>query len=125
MKRISCLLALACATLGSPAVADELAPALTYTDVAPYTDVGSAREAPRHWKGDLSRTEVIAALREARAGGTVAMGEAIGYPYLMKYAAGTPSAAMLGGPASEGPAPAGVTIDGYRFVGGEAGYIRR
>lgn len=99
-----------------------------YTDVAPYTDrVPAARSSagsPSYWKGQLSRAEVMAATREAQREGMIAAGDALDYPLLMKAApnvqlAQTQPAAtqVMGGPSSD------VNSDGYRFVGGEAGWI--
>jgi hypothetical protein len=99
-----------------------------YTDVAPYTDrVPAARSsagAPSYWKGQLSRADVIAATRDAQREGMIAVGDALDYPFLMKVAPNMqlaqpqpPSAQVMGGPSSD------VSSDGYRFVGGEAGWI--
>lgn len=100
---------------------------LSYTDVAPYTDVASTGTAgaPWYWKGQLTRAEVQAVMQQARMEGSIASGDAIGYPYLTKtssslaQAAPAPSSAQaLGGPPADD-----LTTDGYRFVGGEAGYV--
>lgn len=104
---------------------------LSYTDVAPYTDIRvtpSARGgggAPPTWKGQLSRADVVAAMRQARSEGTIAVGDALNYPaYPMKV---EPPAAQAGpsaaGQVMGGPPDDGVTSDGYKFVGGEAGWI--
>lgn len=100
---------------------------LSHSDLAPYTDIVMVRTsagAPSYWKGSLSRADVLAAMQAARASHTIAEGDALGYPYPAPVAleAGAPPAAMsrvLGGPSSADP----LTIDGYRFVGGEAGYV--
>lgn len=100
---------------------------LSYTDAAPYTDIAvPARTSAGTplWKGQLTRSEVQAAMRQARTEGTIAMGEAIDYPYPAKASASSALAAagqapvqVLGGPPGDG-----LTVDGYRFVGGEIGY---
>jgi hypothetical protein len=106
---------------------------LAHTDVAPYTDIVLAvapDQAPRLWKASLSREEVQAALRDARREGTVAAGEAINYPVVMKPAPppvvvlDTPEATTMGAAPEIVPVVLhdGITLDGYRFVGGEAGY---
>lgn len=127
------ILALAITAATTCALADgaSTTSSLSYTDMAPYTDVvpSGARTAAgtrNVWKGTLSREEVSAALREARSSGTVPVGDAVGYPYPMKVAPATAAAPgatptetqVLGGPPDDG-----LTSDGYRFVGGEAGYI--
>ena len=98
----------------------------SYTDVAPYTDLGGRVPIGemREWKGQLSRAEVTDALLQARSAGTIAVGDAVGYPQVMKVSPPTVQTAqpraptqVLGGPSQE------VSGDGYRFVGGEAGYI--
>jgi hypothetical protein len=65
---------------------------------------------------------VQAAMQQARIDGTIVTGDASGYPYAMKTSGAQASTASssrtLGGPAGDG-----LTIDGYRFVGGEAGYV--
>lgn len=134
MKSRISLLAFALAAASTAALADEAStPKLAYTDLAPYTDVGSpavrgSAAAQRIWKGNLSRADVIAAMREARANGTIAVGDAVGYPYPLKAAPATAEAAPAAAPPDRkvmgaSPADADVTLDGYRFVGGEAGYI--
>lgn len=118
--------ALTVAAAAGAAFAQANAP--TYTDVAPYTDiVPSARSsagAPSYWKGQLSRAEVIDALRQAQRDGMVTVGDAVDYPVLIKVPTiaqseqSQPSdAQVMGGP------PLDLTGDGYRFVGGEAGWI--
>jgi hypothetical protein len=131
--RIS-VLAVAIAAVGSGAFAqDEPTALISYTDAAPYSDLGpsgphgTVAAAKSYWKGHLSRAEVIAALHEARINGTIPVGEAIGYPYPFKSARVVTEAlptdpvtvvTILGaGPDSD------LTHDGYRFVGGEAGYV--
>jgi hypothetical protein len=100
----------------------------SYTDVAPYTDIGTTGVgggAPSQWKGQLSRAEVLDSLRQARSEGTTPVGDAIDYPDLMKKAPLSaraeqpkrPQTQVLGGPRDD------VSGDGYRFVGGEAGFI--
>lgn len=101
----------------------------SYTDVAPYTDiVPTARAsggAPGQWMGQLSRADVKSATRQAQREGTIAVGDAVGYPYPMKGTPDTQSAQsrqtapaqVMGGP------PSDLSSDGYRFVGGEAGWI--
>lgn len=104
---------------------------LSHSDVAPYTDIAvSARgsaAAPAHWKGQLSRADVVAVLRQARSDGTIAVGDALGYPTLMKatplaaqaIAPTAPAGQVMGGPPDDDR-----TGDGYRFVGGEAGWVQ-
>lgn len=100
---------------------------LSYTDAAPYTDIAvptrTSGGAPL-WKGQLTRSEVQAAMRQARTEGTIATGEAMDYPYAAKTpassalaTAGQAPVQVLGGPPGDG-----LTVDGYRFVGGEIGY---
>ena len=102
---------------------------LSYTDTVPYTDLAvparSAAGAPSHWKGQLTRDQVIAATHQARIEGSIATGDAIGYPYLMKTSSpGAPALAQQStGQSLGGPPGDGLTSDGYRFVGGEAGYV--
>lgn len=137
MNKHTTLLAVVLAAASTAAGADGTAQgagfaAFAHTDVAPYTDLVQAdgrgtAAAASQWKSNLSREDVLAALRAARAEGTIPVGEAIGYPYPMKASPATAEAMartdndarVLGGPPSSG-----VTIDGYRFVGGEAGYVR-
>jgi len=106
---------------------------MAHTDVAPYTDIVPAMEpdnTPHLWKASLSREEVQVALRDAQREGTVAAGGANNYPVLLKHAPApvvvldTPEATTMGA-APALPTVAlhdGITLDGYRFVGGEAGY---
>jgi hypothetical protein len=125
------LLVLSLAAASGYAIAD---PAFTgevrYTDAAPYSDLVPQRSAsgtPQFWKGQLSRSDVLAALQAARADMVLASGEAIDYPLRSGPA---PTTAMVirsrGADATVmgGPPARTVTIDGYRFVGGEAGYER-
>jgi hypothetical protein len=123
--RIVTLAAALCVT-ATGALAQQ-ADALAYTDQAPYTDI--ARTAPHAWKGARSRADVLAELQQARASGTIPVGEAMDYPSTMKFTpvAGrtmartdrAPQLTVLGGPPDRS-----LTIDGYQFVGGEAGYVQ-
>jgi hypothetical protein len=134
MNKHITLLAFALATASTAAVANGAAQgaasaSFAHTDLAPYTDVGQsggAGAASNQWKGNLSRADVLAALQEARAAGTIPVGEAIGYPYPVKFSPATVEAMPRATDDSRvlgGPPQSGVTSDGYRFVGGEAGYI--
>jgi hypothetical protein len=136
MNKHITLLAFAFATASTAAGANGMAQdaattSFAHTDLAPYTDIGpsgsgGAGAASHQWKGDLSRADVLAALRAARAEGTIPVGEAIGYPYPMKSSVTTAEAMPRmadDGRILGGPPQTGVTTDGYRFVGGEAGYI--
>ena len=103
--------------------------ALNYTDTVPYTDLAvparSAAGAPSYWKSQLTRDEVIAATQQARIEGSIATGDAIGYPYLMKASSTGAVAGAQQSPSQTlgGPPGDGLSTDGYRFVGGEAGYV--
>jgi hypothetical protein len=136
MNKHITLLAFAFATASTAAGANGMAQdaasaSFAHTDLAPYTDIGlsdgrGGAPASNQWKGDLSRADVLAALRAARAEGTIPVGEAIDYPYPMKSSMATAEAmprTMDDGRILGGPPQTGVTSDGYRFVGGEAGYI--
>ncbi len=96
-----------------------------YADLAPQTDLTAYSGVAGTWKGTLSRAEVVAAMRGALAAGTVPVGDAIDYPLTTGkttlFAAGeaVPDTTVLGAAPVDGR-----TIDGYRFVGGEAGYVR-
>ncbi|MET0542810.1 MAG: DUF4148 domain-containing protein [Variovorax sp.] len=112
------LLALAITAATVPAVAQT-----AYTDVAPFTDTSVS--AGSTWKGTLSRTDVLNALNEARSAGTLPVSHEIAdYPASIKF---TPAPAMAAAPRTAvlgGAGSASVTLDGYRFVGGEAGYVQ-
>lgn len=102
---------------------------LSYTDAAPYTDIAvpartSAAGAPIFWQGQLTRSDVQAAMRQARTEGTIATGEAMDYPYPAKASAASALAAARQAPVQVlgGPPGDGLTVDGYRFAGGEIGY---
>jgi hypothetical protein len=75
-------------------------------------------------KGNLSRADVIAEIQQARRDGTLLpAGEAIGYPFQLKVGpAGATTAQIPESTVMGGPQRSGVSLDGYRFVGGEAGY---
>jgi hypothetical protein len=80
---------------------------------------------PGQWKG-LTRAEVISEIQQARRDGTLLpAGEALDYPFAMKVrpaaamSAQTPESTVMGAPRQDG-----TTLDGYRFIGGEAGYER-
>jgi hypothetical protein len=97
-----------------------------YADLAPQTDLNTYSGAKGTWKGTLTRAEVVAAMRGALAAGTVPVGDAIDYPLTAGKTTG-PAGAGDAAPDTSvlGAAPRdGLTIDGYRFVGGEAGYVR-
>ena len=85
--------------------------ALNYTDTVPYTDIAvparSTACAPSYWKGQLTRDEVIAATQQARMEGSIATGDAVGYPYLMKTSS---PGAVAGAQPSPGPADAGFPL---------------
>ena len=124
MKTLTMLAALTAIAAGGAYA--QTAP-LAYTDAAPYTDIAvpvrTGAGAPGYWKGQLTRADVEAAMQQARIEGTIATGDAIGYPFPMKVSTAQASAQpspseTLGGPPSDG-----LTVDGYRFVGGEAGYV--
>jgi hypothetical protein len=123
-------IALSLAALGGQALADS-APTgqVRYTDAAPYSDLQPQRSAsgtPQLWKGDLSRSEVLGALQAARSE-TLAVGDAIDYPLRVGH---MPTTSMLirsrgaDPTVMGGPPTSNTTIDGYRFVGGEAGYVK-
>ena len=121
MTRRNILLATLVAASSFAAFADKVyIDSGAYTDLAPATDLAVYPGVAGTWKGTLSRAEVVAAMREAIATGVVARGDAVNYPFAAaKVAAGEPDTRVL----SAAPAD-DLTIDGYRFVGGEAGYVR-
>ena len=125
MKSLNALLAALTAIAAGGACA-QAAP-LAYTDAAPYTDIAvpvvSSTGAPSYWKGQLTRAEVQAAMQQARIDGTIATGDAIGYPFATKASTAQASAQPASGVTLGGPPGDGLTADGYRFVGGEAGYV--
>ena len=125
MKSLNALLAALTAIAAGGACAQTAT--LAYTDAAPYTDtvvpVASSTGAPSYWKGQLSRAEVQAAMQQARTDGTTATGDAIGYPYAMKTSSAQASVQSSSSGTLGGPPGDGLTADGYRFVGGEAGYV--
>lgn len=127
MKRRNILLGVLIAGCSFPAFADKAyVDSGGYADLAPQTDLSAYSGAPSSWKGTLTREEVAATLREALAARTLPVGDALDYPLAgMKT---PPSAAALGAMPDTrllGAAPSnGLTIDGYRFIGGEAGYVR-
>jgi hypothetical protein len=121
---LACTLALAgtCAWAESPlgtGLTSELAPAAAFSPSSTQVMGGP----PGAWKG-LTREEVATELSEARRNGNlIPAGEAIGYPYALKGAAvGAMPTQMPEGKVMGGPPTGSVTTDGYRFVGGEAGY---
>ena len=131
MRQHHALLALVLAGASLPAVADTALPdpAVSYTDVVPYTDLAGRGATP--WKGSLTRAEVTAAFIDARAKGLLASGEAGDDPLAMQIAAErsptfqrpTFKRSTLPVPQAMGAAAADpVSGDGLRFVGGEAGY---
>jgi hypothetical protein len=131
MKTRTSLLALTLITAGTCAMAEgPLGSSFSSTDAATSADVAQhdtrvMGSGPAKWSGKVSRADVIADMLEARRTGMLPAGEAIGYPYPYKtsqpLAAGvspqTGTTEVLGGPPRDGINP-----DGYRFVGGEAGY---
>jgi hypothetical protein len=131
MKTRTSLLALTLIATGTCALAEgPLDSSFSYTGVTPSTEVASHDTrvmggAPTQWSGKLSRADVIAEMLEARRTGMLPAGEAIGYPYPYKFAPTQAAATspqesatqVLGGPPRDG-----ITLDGYRFIGGEAGY---
>lgn len=127
MTRRTILLGVLIAGCSFPAFADKAyVDSAGYADLAPQTDLSLYSGAPRGWKGTLTREEVAAALRDALAARTLPVGDALDYPLAgMKT---PPTAAALGAMPDTtvlGASPGGgLTIDGYRFVGGEAGYVR-
>jgi hypothetical protein len=132
MKTRTSLLALTLTAVGTCALAESpLDSSWSSTGAAPSTfaashDTTVMGGAPARSAG-LSRADVIADVHEARrAGMLLPAGEAIGYPFPMKSAPPVTAAApqesgtqVLGGPPRDG-----ITLDGYRFIGGEAGYQR-
>ena len=119
MSKPISILALTVATAAGAAFAQANAP--TCSTVAPYTDIAGA---PSQWKGELSRAEVMDALRQAQRDGMIAVGDAVDYPSLLKVTPLAQSAQAQPAPSQVmGGPPSGVTGDGYRFVGGEAGWI--
>jgi hypothetical protein len=120
------VLAVLAAACSSSALADKAyIDSGAYADLAPYTDLSPYSSVTGTWKGTLSRAEVNAALRAALAAATVPVGDAIDYPLASRKTAGTNSAAEAAPDVKVmGAAPGnGLSIDGYRFTGGEAGYV--
>jgi hypothetical protein len=131
MKTRTSLLALTLITAGTCALAEgPLGPSFSSTDAGSWApqDTRVMGGPPVQSSAKLTRADVTAAIHEARRNGTLLpAGEAIGYPYPYKFAPATAaamspqeSATVLGGPRRDG-----TTLDGYRFVGGEAGYVRQ
>src|SRR5688500_5311914 len=133
MKTRTSLLALTLSALGTCALAEgPLDSSFSNTGAVAATGVASHDTLvmggpPAQWRG-LSRAEVIEGIHEARRQGSMLpAGEAMDYPYSYKSSpplagAASPRTApteVLGGPPRDG-----VTFDGYRFIGGEAGYER-
>lgn len=125
INRIS-LVAIALAAASTAAVAQTgRTSSLSYTDVAPYTDLvaptpRASVEVGRDWKGNMPSTAASAPAEEAPIAGVIPVAE---QPYPVKD---TPLAGVSGTPATSimaGPPNDGLTFDGYRFVGGEAGYV--
>ena len=130
MSMRATLLVLSLAALSGPALADEASSGvLRYTDVAPYSDVKPQRSAagtPQYWKGNLSRSDVIGALQAARSE-TRGVGDAVDYPLTVGHVPTTSMVIRSRGAdptVMGGPPTSNLTIDGYRFVGGEAGYVK-
>ena len=110
------LLALAIAAASLPVHAQ-------WAPTAPFADEPTSTSS--YWNGALSRAEVVNELFEARRSGILLTGhDTPDYPMLIKVTppamASTHDTSVLGGAGSDG-----LTIDGYRFVGGEAGYLQR
>lgn len=127
MKKRNILLATLVAACSFAAFADKVyIDSGAYADLAPNTDLAVYPGVTGTWKGTLSRADVVAAMRDALAAGAagaVARGDAVNYPLASKAAArsmldSAPDTRVL----SAAPAD-DLTIDGYRFVGGEAGYV--
>jgi hypothetical protein len=125
MKSLITLLAAMTAIAAGSACAQTAT--LAYTDARPYTDItvpaASGTGAPSYWKGQLSRSDVQAAMQQARTDGTIVTGDASGYPYAMKTSGAQASTQASSSQTLGGPPGDGLTTDGYRFVGGEAGYV--
>lgn len=127
MTRRTILLGVLIAGCSFPAFADKAyVDSAGHADLAPLTDLTVYSATTRGWKGTLSRAEVVDALRAAVAAHTLPVGDAIDYPLASRNAPAAPAAldgmpdtSALGASAGDG-----LTIDGYRFVGGEAGYVR-
>jgi hypothetical protein len=125
------LLVLSLAAASGYAIADSAYTGeVRYTDAAPYSDLVPQRSAtgsPQFWKGNMSRSDVVGALQAARASNLLAVGEAIDYPLPSGHAPTTAMAIRSRGADATvmGAPPAGnLTHDGYRFVGGEAGWVK-
>lgn len=132
MKTRTSLLALTLIASGTCALAEgPLDSSFSSTGIASSTAVASHDTtvmggAPARSAG-LSRADVIAEMHEARRAGLLPAGEAIGYPFPLKSAPPVTATMspeegatqVLGGPRRDG-----ITLDGYRFIGGEAGYER-
>lgn len=116
MNTRNTLLALALTAAAAPAFAQDI-----YTNVAPYTDGPTPVSV---WKGSLSRSDVIEQLMQAQRSGTLPVAYDISVAPAMKFTpdaqgmASAPDHSVLGG------ARADMTLDGHRFIGGEAGYSR-
>ena len=125
MTKRNVLLVALVAGCSFPALADKAyTDSAGYADLAPQTDLTTYSAVAGTWKGTLSRAEVAGALRDALVAGTVPVGDAIDYPLtaakgLKAAGEARPDTTVLGAPPGDGR-----TIDGYRFVGGEAGYVR-
>lgn len=124
------LLVLSLAAASGYAIADSAYTGeVRYTDAAPYSDLVPQRSAagtPQFWKGNLSRSDVIGALQAARAGSMLAVGDAVDYPLQPGHVPTAMAIRSRGADATVmGAPPAGnLTHDGYRFVGGEAGWVK-
>ncbi len=120
MKQRNILLATLVAASSFAAFADKVyIDSGAYADLAPNTDLAVYPGVTGTWKGTLSRADVVAQMRDALAAGAVARGDAVNYPLAgRKTADAAPDTRVL----SAAPAD-DLTIDGYRFVGGEAGYV--
>ncbi len=127
MTKRNVLLVALVAGCSFPALADKAyIDSAGHADLAPQTDLTTYSGVAGTWKGTLSRAEVLAAMRGALAAGTVPVGDAIDYPLTAGRTRGVRAAGeALPDTTVLGAAPGdGRTIDGYRFVGGEAGYVR-
>lgn len=90
------------------------------TDPIFYTD-DRINLTSNHWKGSLSRSEVVHDLEQARRNGTMPVAHDISE--LMKFTPPVTAAAPDTGVVGASGAP-DVTVDGYRLVSGEIGYIQ-
>lgn len=125
MTRRTILLGVLIAGCSFPAFADKAyVDSAGYADLAPQTDLSVYSGATTGWKGTLTREEVAATLREALAARTLPVGDALDYPLAGMKTPPSPVALMPDTRVLGAGPGGGRTIDGYRFIGGEAGYVR-